>query len=271
MKRIKVTEKMVKFLGKVANCKNIINFLNKYYANKSESSGDKKNRNKLIIRNIPVAFYLIRYNDDESYKMGKNDDIKDTKWKKNVYTIFDFITESNYTGFEYFPYLYGVLDCHSGKDSRIYVFYEYFDQKLIEIINSLEHPSEWYDIAFQLISICYYMHIINSYKYDEGLESYLCKKMDKPYHKKYDLNGNIVTVSHNFVIVLYCYYPMRKLTEEDEIMGTIDLLLTYTQNNKDNMKVPPSKRIIKLLYDVKNDPLKTVDILYQYFGPFQDQ
>jgi hypothetical protein len=268
MERIILTRKMIKYLEKTANCKNIIEFVNKHILKETSNTIDKWNmyKNKLIIKGIPVSYYVIRYNDDDSYRMKDNADLKDITWKNEMYESFDFITESNYTGFEYFPYLYGVLDCHSGPDSRIYVFHEFFDKNLVETINTLEHPSEWYDIVFQLIIICYYMQIMNSYTYNGNLNNYFCRKLEKSHYKKYKMGEYILNINHNFLIVLLDFKLTKKSTKETRLMDTIDLFLIYTKENKHKLKVPPSGRVVKLLYDIKNDPYRTVEILYQYFG-----
>ena len=39
--------------------------------------------------------------------------------------------------------------------------YENFDGNLLQLINLIEHASEWYDIAFQLVVIDHYVRFLN--------------------------------------------------------------------------------------------------------------
>ena len=39
--------------------------------------------------------------------------------------VFDEITESNSIGFDYYPFIYGILNCYNDAKSNLYVFYEF--------------------------------------------------------------------------------------------------------------------------------------------------
>jgi len=245
MNRFQITTKMIDYLEDKINCHNVINFLDKSKISQSE------NKNKLIIKSIPLTFKIID-NDKEI---------------KNLFEIFDFMTEANYTGFEYFPYLYGVLDCSD--QNKIYVFYENFDSNLIDILNNMEHQSEWYDIVFQMIIINYYIQNINNYKYDNGIpQNHLCRKLPKPIYQDYHIYDIKFTINHKYLIVLWNITNMELITDENKnnITTNIDHLIKYINEHKDKIKIMPSERILKLLNDIQNNYDDTLSILDKYYN-----
>lgn len=267
MSREKKATYMIDYLEKRINCENIMDFADKT----SITNLDNENNitiQKLMVDNIPVAFEIIKYNDIDNPIMQNDPDFKNRKSIKKLFNIFDFMTEANYTGFEYFPYIYGVLDCHNNENSKVYIFYEAFDGTLIDLINNMEHPSEWYDIVFQMIMINYYIVTINGYHYDNGsIENHLYKKLNKPYYKEYLLNSSKFNINHKYLIVLWNIDNMVKNSDinEYQFISNIDYLLTYLDENKDKIKIPPSPRIMNLLNDIKNNSINIIDILSQYY------
>ena len=109
MKRSELANKMVEYLEKRINCDNVIHFADQ----KRESD------NKLLIEKNQVAFEIINYHDSNNESYNSNNKDHDKIWLENLFNTFDFITEANHTGNEYFPYLYGVLNCHNGDDSKL--------------------------------------------------------------------------------------------------------------------------------------------------------
>jgi len=266
MSREKIASKMVKYLEERINCENVIKFADQTKENKMVAE-------KLIVDNTPIAFKIINYNDDENYIKKNKSDSNDRLWLQNMFNTFDFMTEANYTGFEYFPYLYGVLNCHNDENSKVYLFYEFFDGNLVELINQIGHPSEWYDIVFQMIMINYYIQSMNGYQYNNGiLQNHLYKKLSKPYYKEYQIENHIFNINHKYLIALWDFVFIVKTPEnKNEIITNIDYLLNFLTENKDKIKIPPSGRIIKLLHDIKNNPNNTIDVLFQYYGPSDKQ
>lgn len=267
MSRIKNARRIISYLEERINCKNVMKFVDETM-NKVLNKDKEMKITHLNIDGISTAFKMMNYNDLDNYVRKNENDPKDKTWVKNIYDIFDFMTEANYTGFEYFPYLYGVLDCHNGENSKIYIFYETFDDNLIDLINKIEHSSEWYDIVFQIIMINYYILIVNEYRYDNAtLQKHFYKKLEKPYYKEYELDGNKLIINHKYLIVLWDFNHMEKMTEDNKnvIITNIDYLLKYLSDNKDKIKIPPSSRIIKLLHEIKNNPKNTPTILFQYY------
>lgn len=260
MSRAKIAIKMINYLEKTINCQNIIKLADKMVETKS-------NKNKLIIKDIPVAFNIVPYNDDKNYSQKNSEEPKDTVWIQNKIKTFDIMTESNHSGFEYFPYLYGVLNCHDGDDSKLYIFYEFFAQNLANLINNLEHPSEWYDIIFQMIVIDYYLKT-SGYDYTNATpENHLYKKLDKPYYREYILNNITFNINHKYLIVMGIWINIMEREESLNNESNISLLLDYVNKNKDKMKTPPSDRIVKLLTDIQSSPDNIPDILNRYYNP----
>lgn len=265
MSREKKAKYMINYLEKRINCENVMKFIDKIQTNPEEN---KLNINKLLVENIPVALKIINYNDTDIYIRKNKSDPKDKIWIKNLFDTFDFMTEANYTGFEYFPYLYGVLDCHDRENSKVYIFYELFDGSLIDLLNKMEHPSEWYDIIFQMAMMNYYIEIMNGYRYNNGkIKNHLYKKIDKPYYKEYHIDSYNFNIYHRYLIVLWDMNYIEKMTidNENQIVSNIDFLLEYLDKEKEKIKIPPSERIIKLLYDIKNNIKDTINILSRYY------
>lgn len=264
MSRIKIARQIISYLEEKINCDNVMNFADKYNAKQD-------NTKKLMVNDVPVNFEIITYNDHEKKsKTDENDSSNDNKnslWIKKMFGTYDFITEANYVGFEFFPYIYGVLNCHGGDDSRVYVFYEYFANNLIHLINNIQHPSEWYDIAFQIIMINYCIVEVNGFEYNGVMQNHLYKKLEKPYYKNYELNGKLVKINHKYLIVLWMTNPIKKINNQNtNFTNNIDFLLQYLSEKKDQIKIPPSNKIIKLLSDVKNNPSDVPDIILKYYG-----
>lgn len=251
--RSKITDKMRKYLESRLNCENVIKFVDK---NLSDTITINDSIKKLKIGTIPLLLQIINYNDE-------NDD--DKKNLQKTFAGYDFITEANYTGFEYFPYLYGVLNCHAGSKSRVYVFFEYFENTLTDLFPKIEHSSEWYDIIFQLAIINYYLTTQNSYYYDSRPEKYLYNRFAKPIYQQYDFTDKKFNINHKYLINLWS----DKIIKSDEQLNKTEYiknLLEYIEKHRDAIKIPPSGRIIKLLQDLQNSPDNTLLILDQYYN-----
>lgn len=259
MSRAKIANKMINYLEKTINCENIIKFADK-------TTDGKNNKNKLMVDEIPVSFHIISYNDESDYIQKTDKDLKDNIWIQNKFNTFDIMTESNHIGFEYFPYLYGVLNCHNSEKSKVYIFYEFFEGPLVNLINNIQHPSEWYDIIFQMVITDYYLKL-SGYDYvNATLNNHLYRKLDKPYYKEYLLKDISFNINHKYLIVMGIDVDINKI-EKDNNPSNISILLKYLDDNKENIKIPPSSRIIKLLTDISNnrDINNIPEILRQYY------
>jgi hypothetical protein len=262
MNRIKLARQIVSYLEERINCENVMDF-----AEKNLEKRENHITKKLVVTNVPVGYDIINYNDAED----SDSNIKNKKWINKLFGTFDFITEANYTGFEFFPYLYGVLNCHNNDNSKVYIFYEYFANNLVHLIDNIQHPSEWYDIAFQIIMINYCVETVNGFEYDGNIQNHLYKKLEKPYYKEYELDGTRIKINHKYLIVLWITEPFKKITEQSKIFSTnIDLLLKYLTDNKERITVYPSNKIINLLQDAKNNSTNIPSIILQYYGSPKD-
>lgn len=261
MSRSTIATKLISYLEERINCENVMKF-----ADKTKKSSDT-DIDKLLIENISVSFEIVKYNDDT--KNNNNEiNIKSKTDIQNLFDVFDFMTEANYTGFEYFPYLYGILNCHDGSNSKIYMYYESFDGNIIDLIDNIQHISEWYDIVFQMIMMNYYIQIINGYVYDGYLKNHLFKKLSKPYNKLYQFKNFKININHKYIIVLWNINFIEKVSDKtkNKIVSNINNLLQFLNENKNNIKNFPSNKIIKLLHEIKNNP-NVEDVLQQYYGP----
>lgn len=259
MNRNKICKNMVTFLEKNINCENVMRLTNNFMI-KSEDF-DPNSINRLLINSIPTSFEIINYNDSD--EISKKYDRKDIE---NMFNIFDFITEANYTGFEIFPYLYGVLDCRNGKDSEIYLYYEEFDDILPELINQITQPKDWYDLIFQLIMINNYITVIKNYTYDGILEKHFFKRIPKPYHKTYYIGNNNYNITHNFIIV---YWDKCDITQKSKISKKTNIvfLTEYINTHKKKLNIS-SERIIELLNNLSKN-VDINDIMEKYYNKFK--
>lgn len=283
MSRMSITKKMITYLEEKVNCENAIKFADRHYFEEN----DNLKINELIINSVPLAYEIIHYNDDSNNDGNNSDsnndnsdndnsdintDKKNSIWVKNMFEIFDFISEANYLGYEYFPHLYGVLNCHEGENSRIYLYYELFEKNLEDLIGEINHPSEWYDIVFQMIMTNYYLLIVNNCIYDGSIKNHLCKKLVKPYYKKYEIDGKELNINHKFLIVLKDFNHISQINNTNDNISTIDKkftnieqLIKYIELNKTIIKTMPSNKIINLLRDVTNNPKNSMLLIQQYY------
>lgn len=262
MSRKKIADSMIQYLEDRINCKNVMKFADEKMESILEQS-DEIFISELKIDGNSVNFEIIAYNDTTTNGAGSGTKTKTSI--NNMFETFDFMVESNYTGFEYFPYLYGVLNCHNNENSKAYIYYENFQGDLLQLINMLEHPSEWYDIAFQLVIIDHYVRILNGYQYNAKLKNFLYKKLDKPYYRQYNINDHKFSVSNKYLITLWDIESIKMIPSVETEYTIIDALLDHIEKNGP-LKVPLSNRLIKMFNDIKINPESTIEILQQYYS-----
>lgn len=252
---MKISKQMIKYLEDRINCENVIKFADKHF----DDNGDDDNASiqKLIVDDVSMSFVIMDYSEKNA-----------NTFTKTKYQIYDFMTEANYTGFEIFPYLYGVLNCHDNNNGRLYVYYEVFQNNMTKIFDNITHASDWYDIAFQMIYINYYIRILHGYIYDGDVQNHQYNKLDKPYYKDYEFNNTTIKVNHKYLIVLFNVEQLERISDSNagSEKTNIDMLLQYISENKDNIKIMPTNRIMELLNEVKESPDNTANILVKYYG-----
>lgn len=262
MSRIKVADKMIQYLEDRINCKNVMKFAEEKTESILEESDDIF-ISELKIDSTIVSFQIIKYDDTQS------DETSDKRNKASIKIFndnFDFMTGSNLAGFEYFPYLYGVLNCHLEVNSKVYIYYENFEGSLLQLINLVEHASEWYDIAFQLVVIDHYVRFISGYQYHTNdLKNFLYKKHPKPYYRQYDITGHNFSVSNKYLIVLWDIELTKRPHNASNEYTIIDAILDYVKKET-SIKIPPSNRIIKMFQEIKQKPENTIELLEQYYS-----
>jgi hypothetical protein len=276
--RGKIANQIYQFLEERINCGNIISYIDKY-KNKEENIDSITS---LTIESIPVAFKVIRYDDKSTNDKDINSDTntdsnKDTdtnskitskKTVEKIYDMYDFISESNHTGFEYFPYLYGVLDCHNKFDSKVYVLYESFDGTISELLKQISHPTEWYEIFFQIILIHHFVSNISNKKYSNGtLNNHLYKKYKHPIKKQYSLGEYKFEIFHRNLIVMWNFELDDTNTSNDQNLKiNIDYLLDFFKEHTDTMENKPTGRLMSLLHEIKSSPTEIPKILDKYYN-----
>ena len=247
MKRHEIAKKMYEILESKVYCKNVMEF--------SSKIKKKNDTNTLTIDKIPLSFMILDYNDPN-----------DNEWKTKLIFTFDFMTEANQTGFEYFPYLYGVLDCHDGENSKLFIFYEKFTGILPDLIKSISHQSEWYDICFQLIMIDYYIVYIHKHEYcDCQIQNYLYKKLSSPRYQNYELGEYKFTINHKYLLVLWDFTCISEKNVVVDKLSGVEHLMDYLVDHKQEITILPSLKVSELLKSVKDDPINTpkyLDICY---------
>ena len=244
--RLDITENMIKYLNQKLNCSNVIDFI--------EQQTEKEQPKKIAIGSTIVAYEI---------RMYKNM----AEAEKTDFRIFDFTVNANFDGYGYFPNIYGVLNCTDDDKLTSYIFYEAFKADLLKLFEELTHPSEWYDIVFQLIMINYYIENIRKYQYTTTLAGHLYRKLAKPYYQTYNTGGYQYSVNHKFLIVLWDMKELKKISDADKpSVRNIDLLENYLTENSHKLKIAPSTRILTLLHEVRINPKDTAQILYKYYG-----
>ena len=259
------------------DCSNVVDFINKHeltYLGKGADATVVK-----LIDNVPMALKVMSYNSSENYirPRGKHVHLKDNRYIKNMLMTLDFMKEANETGFEYFPYIYEVLNCPVFDDcvekectegnSKVYIFYEVFDGTLEKLILEIKYPSEWYDIIFQMALTNYYMEVLNGYRYkDAKPKNILYKKLPKMKIQEYELDGQKVSVKHNYVVVLWDFNYLEKITPENKhlVISNIEFLLRYLRTTPE-IPNPPNWRMMKLLRELRHNPENTHAILRKYY------
>lgn len=228
MNRSKITNNLIKYLNKKVNCDNILVEIIK--------NGKNKKNGECVIDLIQSLYVII------DYSSNSMDTIISTESANKLVEKYDFMSESNHTGFEYFPYLYGVLDCSGTKHNIMYVFYEYFEKSIGSLFTDIEHPSEWYDICFQLINIDNYITNIKSKKYSCTLKNILYNVNNSKIIKTYQINNKTYKINHKYLIVLWNF----EFSENSN--NCVECFYRYITQNNDIIN-KPSPRIISLLED----------------------
>lgn len=253
--RAGITEKMIKALQSKVNCQNVMKFI------------DKNEANEVVIVSTRVMVKVVDYNEDS---VETSDDGEwDNQRIEHLFSIYDFMVEANHTGYEYFPNLYGVLNCHNGSDSKVYVFAEAFDGGLLELSEKIAHPSDWYDVVFQMIMINYYIEVVNGYYYyGGGLENHLYRKLEKPIYQEYNIGDDgKFRINHKYLIVVWNIDYMVLAKDSKKVFRrNTEMLASYLEEHKETMKVPPSLRVMQLLSDVNGGYSNIAIILNKYYN-----
>lgn len=297
MSRTQTAEKIIQYLEDRINCENIIEYTREFTANaegkstkpsgsSSSSSSDSSiepltlpsgQTFQLKIDNVPTSLQQLVHD--------TSDETERTKITK-LDAVYSFVTESNYTGFEYFPYIYGVIDCHekSSTKSVLYTYTEQFDGDFLELANALGHASDWYDIVFQYVVISHYLINISHYEiYNELFDpsKFLYKKHTKPFYKTYEFQltnpdatftDGSFSVNHKYLLVTWNFDELVAIEgpTSPNFSNCMDLLLQWFDTYKSTIPIYPSSRILQLLTELKDTanlptPMDIWGVLNKYY------
>jgi hypothetical protein len=241
--------KIISYLDSKVNCKNIEVFLENHYETKP---------------------YHLRLNvgnelHDASYELVQYPDTDETEIiLQNIFNTFKFITQANYSGLDYFPWLYGLLKCDGLTEDtqtparQVHTFYEYFETNLQEYIPKISHPSEWYGICFQLALISDFMRR-NNKAYDSSMANHLVKFHEKPVFTQYSKGDVKISVRQTMRIVLKDFY-LEEGSKDSSIQG----LLKYLSSHPD-INIPPSPKNMSFMHKYVTDPTQLTPLLASYY------
>lgn len=244
MSRINMSKKLRDVFNEKVNCINAIEFID----NKNIVKTDDE-LPYVIIEETPVDFVVIKYHDTT------DDTAKNRKYIEDVFRKFDFMSFSNAEGYDYFPYLYGVLDCRNKEDSAVYTFYEYFPYSITHLVANISHASEWYDIVFQLSLLNYLLHK-SDLKFDPSKIRY--RRLEKPYRKEYEMDSSNLTIKKLFDISVVDY---NIYDDKTTFPLPLEYLKQYINNNREILPIPPSHNVEAIIDALLSDIDNTYDIL----------
>ena len=241
MSRPKKSKIMRKYFGSRMNCENVMG-----YISENKSSND-----------------TIKVNDEEvSFDIFDYDYGKDVDKMTKILDRIDIMTDANESSAEIFPYIYGVLDCNLGANSKLYVLYEPFVGTFRDIHMEVGQSSEWYDITLQIILITEYFKEIMKIGCFADLDHILWNRMAKPYYHPYLLDDESVPILRHFDIVV-----SRFPTDCDNKVPTIELYHKYVTDlsNFQNTANPPTPRIAEILSIIINNKQDVKSVIDKYF------
>jgi hypothetical protein len=237
MFRTKIRENMVSYLQEQINCDNVL----------KKTDALIESDEKLLINGTPVSFKVISY-DDENETEKKSIEI--------LNNVFDEITESNSIGFDYYPFIYGILNCHNDTKSNLYVFYEFLSGTLYDLFENLQSPNEWYDIIFQMAMIDYNATKRQSLKHlNYNLDNYYFIKLFNPQKKEYVIKGKNITIYHKYVVVFFSWEII------DEWIKGIKYLSDIIKDDK----YKTTQRIITMVSEM-NTSERIEDVIETYYS-----
>jgi hypothetical protein len=245
MNRSKIALEMIGYLESTLNCQKVIKFIDRKTKSLDsvhhlQNSDDRT----LTIKNILVAFHLFSFENNHTLY-------------QDLISKFDFMTRINHEGFEYFPYLYGVLNCIDDTLQRTYVFSEHTDMKLMNLFNNLEGASDWYDLALQAAMIDYYLgEKLQYYDYGGNLDHFQIIKMEKPVRAEYIVGEELkISTFHKFRLV---YWKTTPIPTNGRLVET---LLRMSEKGMINL---PGK-IVDMLTEIVANPGSIMAILGRYY------
>jgi hypothetical protein len=247
MQRTKKAQKVYSYLESTINCQKVMRIVDRNTVSNEDHPLRSDPEERVVeLKSVPTAYV-------------KMHTVLPSILYDEMIRNFDRMTEINHMGFEYFPYLYGVLNCHDGIDQTSYIFYENTDRSIHDLILSTTNIQEWYDLAFQVAMMDYYLMQIYKYEDYVGVPKYFrVIDYEKAFYKEYIVEEMKVSIYHKFQIV---YWKLDPLTVEKQ--SGVQMLYNII-SDKDLINKPPRK-VLEMLQEITLNPSATLSVLGRYY------
>lgn len=245
MSRKKISDSARLYLSEKLNCINVIEYID----------SDNNKNNYFLVDGVKNKYEIYEYD---------NNDKKDLQKIDKIYDKFDVMADANHAGHTYFPFLYAVLNCHHGKKSKIYVFYEYFPFTFKDFENKISHNSEWYDIILQIAMINYYIFHNIGPEYSSRIGDILWTRLDKPYYMTYNFDNITRSISRKFDIVVKKYRKIH--SNSKSLVEDFQSFILNIDDKKMQENTAPTKKILDILDEIVKNPINTLEILSKSYS-----
>lgn len=196
----------------------------------------------VIKQNVDCSNIIESFQSSDNLKVGNVHVIMDKLPVKDVQQVinkYNIMTDANEYGFEFFPYIYGLFDCAVESERFIYVIREHINEPLLNLIKSIDRQFLWFEIAFYVIAIDYYLSSIMALEYsiDDSSLIYKPAKIATIEHRIGEFTFKIPT---RHLIVLSNFH-----NESSHKLPSITWLKSHITSTP--LITPPPSKIITLL------------------------
>lgn len=244
MNRSKTALEMIDYLENTLNCQKVIKFIDRRTESLDNIHHETPDSRTLMIKKTPVAFHLFSF------------DVNHTLYQ-DLINKFDFMTRINHEGFDYFPYIYGVLNCIDETLQRTYVFSEKTDTDLMHLFNDLQGASDWYDLSLQAAMMDHYLgEEFKYYDYGGDPQHFQVIKIDRPSRAEYIIGDELkISTIHKFKLVYWKTSPMPTSGRLTETL--------LKMSKKGEIEMP--KKVVEMLTEITTNPGAVMTILGRYY------
>ena len=261
--RIDIYNKCKKIFSEKINCDEIENFVND---NKEKKLAEGKEGIVYLLNmnDIKVAAKYVPYNGDPNYTYVPNGKIS-LEWMNYTNETYEFMKESNTSGFDFFPYVYQIINCPNKDNSYEYIFYEAFDGDLLNLLMEETNKYALYTIFFQLIRINYYLEIICGMKYFDGkAANHLFRKIKLPTEEKVVMDSYEFILKNQYLVVIWDFHNMKQFKEPKEFKRNFMLVMKNINQQQKFL----SEELVTLINSVNENPTSTPQLLYSFYNNY---